>query len=63
MSQLSKVCPECANGQLIERENSQNGSHFLGCSNYPACRHTEPVPAYLELLRHGAAQLPGMDSL
>lgn len=63
MAEISKACPECGNGRLVERENSHNRSHFLGCCNYPKCRHTEPVPAYLELIRQGAAQLPGMESV
>jgi restriction system protein len=35
-----KVCPKCS-GKLIER----TGKHgkFLGCSNYPKCKHTENI--------------------
>lgn len=33
-----KICPKC-NGELIKR-NGKNG-YFLGCSNYPKCKHTE----------------------
>lgn len=63
MTEFSKHCPQCPHGHLVERENSHNGSRFLGCSEYPRCVHTEPLPAYLELLRQGATQFPGMDAL
>ncbi len=40
----SKPCPSCKKGHLIPRE-IKNGPHagksFLGCSNYPACKHSE----------------------
>lgn len=35
------ACPECG-GPLAKRQ-SRFGS-FLGCSNYPKCRHTQPIP-------------------
>jgi len=37
-------CPDCDKGQLIRRtvKNGKNaGKNFLGCSNYPACKHFE----------------------
>lgn len=33
-------CPECG-GQL--QEKSGKYGRFLGCSNYPECRHTEDL--------------------
>ena len=33
-------CPECQKGYLILRENTNNGSMFLGCSNFPQCDRT-----------------------
>jgi DNA helicase-4 len=30
-------CPKCKKGVLVIRENLQNKSKFLGCSNYPMC--------------------------
>jgi ssDNA-binding Zn-finger/Zn-ribbon topoisomerase 1 len=57
-------CPECPDGTLVERVNKSNGSRFLGCTNWPTrCSHTEPIPAYLILMRQGADQLPGMEEL
>jgi len=35
-------CPECG-GELIIRQ-SRNGKRFLGCSNYPKCKVTYPLP-------------------
>ena len=38
-------CPKCGVGTtLIVRMNPANGSKFLGCPNWPACDHTQPVP-------------------
>ncbi|MFH0874575.1 MAG: DNA topoisomerase I [archaeon] len=36
-----RKCPKCENGNLVVR-NSVYGS-FLGCSNYPKCRHIEKI--------------------
>ena len=33
-------CPRCSEGRLMERKNTQDGSIFLGCSNYPWCGYT-----------------------
>lgn len=33
-------CPYCQTGNLIIRQNSKDGSNFLGCSNYPLCNQT-----------------------
>jgi len=47
---------------MIERENRQNGSRFLGCSEYPHCTETARVPAWLEVKRAGGLELPGMET-
>lgn len=36
----SIVCPRCGTGILVARQNSSNGSVFVGCSNYPYCTKT-----------------------
>ena len=36
------ACPKCVEGHLEQRENSQDGGTFYGCSNYPYCDHTQP---------------------
>lgn len=37
----SRKCPSCS-GNLIKR-TSRTGNHFMGCSNYPSCNHTESI--------------------
>lgn len=41
---MSHRCPKCG-AQLVKRQNRRSGEPFLGCSIYPACRHTQPWPA------------------
>ncbi len=36
---LDRNCPECGNGLLIRHGRF---GKFIGCSNFPACRYTEP---------------------
>ena len=38
--QSNPNCPVCKTGRLIIRENSNNHSLFLGCSNFPSCENT-----------------------
>ena len=35
------ACPKCVEGRLEQRENSQDGGTFYGCSNYPYCDYTQ----------------------
>ena len=37
------VCPRCGE-QLVERRRRSDGNRFLGCTGFPACRHTAPLP-------------------
>lgn len=53
-------CADCG-AEMLERENRVNGSRFLGCARYPACTHTQKIPAYLEVLRAGGTLLPGLE--
>jgi len=53
---ITKPCPECGHA-LVIRLNRKTRTEFLACSNYPACRHTEPVPESLKLRRLGAPTL------
>lgn len=54
----AKACPECAaDVYLIVKTNSKNGSQFLGCPNFPACRHTEPIPEDIKLRLLGQKRL------
>jgi len=39
-----KTCPKCGKGTMIQREvkaGANKGKKFLGCTNYPACNHSE----------------------
>ncbi len=37
---VGRDCPECEDGQLIVRWGRYG--KFIGCTNFPKCRHTEP---------------------
>lgn len=54
-------CPACG-AAMVERENRANGSRFLGCSDYPRCRETAKLPAWLEVKRAGGIELPGLET-
>lgn len=43
-------CPKCGTGQLMQIR-SRSGGSFAGCTNYPDCRNTYPLP-------HGMLILP-----
>ncbi|MGH2362416.1 MAG: topoisomerase DNA-binding C4 zinc finger domain-containing protein [bacterium] len=65
---LNVPCPKCRDDpsilgviSLVERVNTLNDSHFLGCSNYPRCAYTQEMPEYVKMVRTGAATLPGME--
>jgi ssDNA-binding Zn-finger/Zn-ribbon topoisomerase 1 len=34
-------CTQCG-GKLVRRKNRATGETFLGCSNYPKCKFTQP---------------------
>ena len=57
---VEKPCPDCG-GKLLIRTNSNTGEDFIGCSKYPDCKHTEPLPLYLKLRAMGAEPLPGFE--
>lgn len=42
-------CPECGDGEMIVRQNRQTDEFFLGCSNYPSCKHSQNLPEELRL--------------
>jgi ssDNA-binding Zn-finger/Zn-ribbon topoisomerase 1 len=59
-TEVTITCPECENQvipkmvKLIVRTNSITEEQFLGCPNYPGCRHTQPLPqsVQMKLLGH-----------
>jgi topoisomerase IA-like protein len=34
-------CPKCGDGELLVREGKYG--KFLGCSNYPSCKHNQAI--------------------
>ena len=59
MNDVKKTCPVCAQ-PLVVRRNKTTGHEFLGCSEWPGCTHTEPLPTDALLRRRGAPTLPGL---
>jgi DNA topoisomerase-1 len=53
---ITKPCPECS-GTLVERNNRHTNKPFLGCSNYPECKHTEEIPEAKRMEALGATTL------
>ncbi|ABO55125.1 DNA topoisomerase 3 [Burkholderia vietnamiensis] len=42
-----KACPECKTGKMVVRQARSGpsaGKPFLGCTNYPRCKHAERMP-------------------
>lgn len=37
------VCPKCGS-EMAQRQNRKTGEAFLGCTTYPSCRGTLPLP-------------------
>ena len=60
MTDVSKTCPRCGPATaMVVRQNGETGEDFLGCANWPECKHTEPLPLDMQLRRQGASPLPG----
>ncbi|MGC8934161.1 MAG: DNA topoisomerase I [Thermoproteota archaeon] len=45
-------CPSCKSGKLVVRKN-KNGNRFVGCSNYPSCKVTYPLPHASKIVKTG----------
>src|SRR5574341_1981690 len=48
-----RVCDECWSDMVV-RTNRTTGEKFLGCSRYPECLHTEPLPEDQKMREMGA---------
>lgn len=57
---IKRVCPDCG-ADLVLRTNHRSETEFYGCSDYPRCTFTMPVPADEYMRRAGATTLPGFD--
>lgn len=53
-----RVCDECESDMVV-RTNRTTGEKFLGCSRYPECFHTAPLPEDQKMREAGARELPG----
>ena len=42
MTDIKKACPKCGKDQTV-RVNGEALEEFLGCSQYPECKHTDPL--------------------
>lgn len=56
------VCPKCGS-PLTLRIRKSDKHEFWGCSQYPSCRYTEPLPACLEMRKQNAPILPGFEEV
>ena len=53
----SKVyCPKCG-ARMVERINGNTGEPFMGCSRYPECAATQPIPLDVQLRAQGQPEL------
>lgn len=53
-------CDVCGQPMVV-RSNSKTEMQFLGCSEYPECRETQPIPASWHMREAGVAELPGFE--
>lgn len=43
-SETVDICPECGEGHIVERPNTQDGSVFWGCDRFPKCKYKQNQP-------------------
>ena len=53
---IKSNCPNCYRPMAIKR-NRQNDTRFLGCSGYPDCTYTKPLPESVQLREKGYKEL------
>jgi len=58
----SKICPSCGS-VLVIRTNKFSGKQFVGCSEYPKCKHAEELPEDIIMMQNREQMLPGMREL
>jgi ssDNA-binding Zn-finger/Zn-ribbon topoisomerase 1 len=51
------TCPECGSPKLVVRTNTANGGQFLGCPNWPNCKHTQSIPESWKMRATGQPEL------
>ena len=60
-SVFERPCPQCG-APRVERTNRDSGVNFIGCSRWPDCQWTMPLPVDITMRRLGATPLPGFDA-
>ena len=40
---IGENCPDCG-APLVKKKGKKNGKVFIGCSNFPKCKYTRPLP-------------------
>lgn len=59
---IVKACPKCGALLTIKR-NRETGEEYIGCTSFPSCNHTEPLPESIKLRRQGQEDMFGEDDL
>lgn len=57
---INTPCPSCAE-PLTPRTRKSDGKPFLGCTAFPDCTYTAPMPQDAMMRQAGADTLPGFD--
>jgi len=58
------TCPNCGPSvKLIVKANTKTGSQFLGCPNYPECRHTREIPEEWKMREAGQMEMFSLEQV
>lgn len=52
---FADTCPKCQQGELVYRRG--RFGRFIGCTRYPDCRHTQPIPTGVDCPRCDEGEL------
>lgn len=55
---ITVTCPACGKPMVV-RVNRSTDEEFLGCSEWPKCKETRPMPEDVKMRLAGAPTLPG----
>lgn len=59
-NEIAKPCLSCG-ARLMVRRVRATGQPFLGCTRWPECEHTEPIPLDMQKRASGDPVLPGFE--
>lgn len=58
VKQVGVSCPRCGPATfLVVKTNGETEEQFLGCPNYPECRHTRNIPEEWKMRLGGQKEL------